>query len=281
MSPIPTTTWNTTTIGGVNYLVVDVAKFRIPLDFDPSSNMFIAVSSPDGGYGNIPALLKGDTGPPPIFDSAIDLTVLDFDDPTENSASLTLVGTNTYRANLIIHRGPPGLDGVTTLDPNDFGTPVPQYILVVNPGADGFIYQPQKVGDRVIPATISSVPAGNPTYTKAAVSIGAQPFDWRPEVAGQAIITGTGSNVSVDLIARLNSATSGNIVGRSFGVSGQAARNQVLVPGPPAGSADSYDKVSAGNAAVIYFRAERQTGTDTFTTTASTSSFVVKVRPVP
>jgi hypothetical protein len=275
------TTWNTTTIDGVQFLVVDVAKFRIPLEWDPSSNMFIAVCSPDGGYGNIPALLKGDKGDTPVFDSEIDLTVLDFDDPTADAASLTYLGSNIYQAALTIHKGPQGDDGAAVLDPDDYGTPVAEYILIVNPTADGFVYQAQKVGDRFVPASINSTAAGNPTFTLASVSIPAQPFDWRPEVSGQAIITGTGANVTVDLLARLDNATSGNIVGRACGIAGQAARNQVLTAGPPAGSADSYDRVAANASAVVYFRAERQSGTDTFTTSSATTTFKVRVCPVP
>lgn len=51
-----TTNWNVTTIDGQEYLVMDSAEFRIPLDFDPSSNMFVAVAASPGGLGNFPTL---------------------------------------------------------------------------------------------------------------------------------------------------------------------------------------------------------------------------------
>lgn len=277
----PITTWNQTTINGKNYLVVDVASFRIPLDWEPSSNMFIAVAAPIGGLGNFPALLKGDPGDTPTFDSAVNFTVLDFDDPTADSMTLTALGGDEYQANIILHRGPPGNDGTSTLDVNAYGTPASKKILIVNPTVDGFIYQSQLVGDRFLPSTINSTPAGNPLYTLAAVSVPAMPFDWRPEVSGQSVVTPTGANVGVDLIARLNDAAAGNIVGRCFGVAGSAVQNLKLVDGAPAGSADAYDKVVAGAAAVVYLRAERITGTDTFTTSSSTTTFKVKVAPIP
>jgi len=94
-------------------------------------------------------------------------------------------------------------------------------------------------------------------------------------------VTGTGTDVQVDLVARLDNATSGNIIGRGISRAGQYPPPIILTPGPPAGSVDGYDKVLAGNAATIYLRAERQTGTDTFTTSASTTLFSVEVNPVP
>lgn len=276
------TNWNVSTINGTQYLVIDTAAFRIPLDFDPSSSMFIAVAAPNGGLGNIPALVKGETGDTPTFDETINLTVLDYDDPTADSATLTDLGGNVYQANLTIHSGEPGVAGTSVLDPQAYGTPLAGYLLVVNSTADDFVYRPQLVGDRYLPASINSTPAGNPLYTLAAVSVPAQSFDWRPVVSGQAVVTGTGGrNVTVNLLARLNSETAGNIVGYGFGASGTPGLPITLSSGPPAGSGDAYDKVTAGSAAVIYLRAERSTGTDTFTTSSSTTTFAVRVAPIP
>jgi len=278
----PTTTWNTTTINGKQFLVVDVASFRIPLDWDPSSNMLIAIGAPIGGYGNIPALLQGPPGPTITLDDEINLTLLEATDPTPDSATLTLLGGSTYQVNLTIHKAPAGAPGTSALDPTVYGTPVSKKMLIVNSTADGFVYAAQLCGDRYVPSTINNTPAGNPLYTLCSVSIPAQLFDWRPAVRGQAIITATGSyNCTTDLIARLNNESAGNIVGRSFGLGGVSKQHGVLSAGPPAGSADTYDRVYAGNAAVVYLRAERQSGTDTFTTTAAQTSFSVRVDPIP
>jgi hypothetical protein len=281
----PVVTWNTTTIDGKQWVVINAAQFRIPLDWDPSSGMFIAVG-PNGAWAQGPFLAKGDPGAIPTFDSDIQFTVLDFDDPTPDSATLNLLGVvdgvPDYQAAITIHRGPPGTPGTATLDVNAYGTPLSGRILIVNPTNDGFLYQPQLVGDRFIPSAINSAPAGNPLYTLTTVSVPGQAFDWRPEVSGQCIISKTGfGNVTVDLIARLNDAAAGNIVGRGFGSLDNTQHATVLSSGPPAGSASTYDKVSAGQAATIYLRAERQTGTDTFTTSNSTTKFEVRVKPIP
>lgn len=272
--------WEIVNVGGIDYWQIETTRFLVPVDWVPGSKMFIAVAAATG-QGNFPAAVKGEQGDTPTLDTIVNLTALDYDDPDPDGASFTETSPGTYQLNLTLHKGPQGADGDTVLDPTDFGTPVYKKILVVNAAADDFEYQSQKVGDRYVPATISNTPSGNPAYTLCPVGIPAQDFDWRPHVEGQTIVTGSGSNVRVDVIARLNDATSGNIVGRGFGVSGAGPATVALSSGPPPGSADSYDKVSAGAAATVYLRAERQSGTDTFTTSGSTTTFSVEVRPVP
>lgn len=281
---MPTTTWNTTTIDGKEYLVIDTAQFRVPLDWDASSNMFIAVASPTGGLGSFPALVKGDTGDPPTLDT-INFTALEADDPTPDSATWNEISPGVYSLDLYLHKGPQGIDGDTILTPSDFGTPVYGHQLQVNATLDDMELVAPKVGYRYVPATISNTPSGNPNYTLCSVAIPAQPFDWRPEVYGQCLFNTTWVDVTVDLVARLNNATSGNIVGRGFGFarSGYETLWQLVVmsPGPPAAATTDYDLVTAGAAATIYLRAERQAGTGTFTTTASRTHFGVRVCPVP
>lgn len=282
MVEIPTTTWNTTTIDGAEFLVIDTAKFRVPLDWDPNSNMFIAVAAPTGGLGSFPALVKGDTGDTPTLDT-VNYTVLEADDPTADTATFTETSPGHYDLDLTIHKGPQGDVGDTIVTPSDFGTPVVGYIPVVNDALDSFDLVPVKVGDRFIPGSIASAPAGQPTYTIASVAVPAQNFDWRPDVYGHCLITTTSYNIDVDLIARLNNEVSGSIVGRGFTTQpyGTYVRPAWLSSGPPAGASASYDKVNAGEAATVHLRVERQAGTDTFTTTASKTAFCVRVRPIP
>lgn len=264
-----------------------MAKFRIPLDWDPSSNMFIAVAAPDGGVGGFPALVQGDPGDTPELDNNINFTALDWDDPTGDFASWTETAPNIYKLNLGLHTGEPGVAGSSLLDPTDYGTPLYKKILIVNAATTGFEYQTQKVGDRYIPASINNTPSGNSGFTLCPVGIPAQDFDWRPSVSGQCVITGTGTDVRVDMIARLstvgisNGETAGNIVGRAFGIAGQNPPTHILSSGPPAGSGDTYDKVLQGNAATVYCRVERQSGIETFTTSNATTTFEVRVNPVP
>jgi hypothetical protein len=244
--------------------------------------VFIAVAAPTGGVLDYPALVQGDDGATPDIDTVINFTALASDDPDTESASWTETSPNVYKMNLKLRNGAPGSDGTALLDLASYGTPISGKILVVNSTTDSFVYQTQKVGDRYFPTTLNSTPSGNPGYTLGVVSIGPLDFDWRPEPhAGCKQIAGTAADVQVDLIARLNGETAGNIVGRGWSGAGTTPPPCVMIPGPPAGSADTYDKVNAGDTATIHLRAERQSGTGTFTTAATDTKYWVKANPVP
>jgi hypothetical protein len=282
---MPVTNWATTTIDGKEYLVIDVAKFRIPLDWDPSSSMFIAVAAPDGGLGSFPGLVQGDPGPAPVIETAINFTALPDGDPTPDSASWTKVAANTYKLNLALHQGAKGDAASFNLaDADDLtGNPVPGRVVAVNSTGRGFEYAAQKAGDEYWPALVSNTPTGNSAFTLCQVSIPPQPFAWRPQVAGWCVISGTGSDVQVDLIARLDDQAAGKILGRGRGRIGQNADGSptVLVSGPPSGSPADYNKIAAGAAATIFLRAERRSGSQTFSTVGSSTEFSVRVCPVP
>lgn len=286
---MPVTNWNSTFIDGKEYLVIDVAKFRIPLEWSPSSNMFLAVAAPDGGLGNFPALVAGDDGLPATIDSSVVFEALDYTDPSPEYASFTEIAPQVWQLNLGLRNGAPGANGTTLLDPNAYGTKVAYRILQLKPDLSGFEYTAQKCGDRFYPTTIAAVPTGNPAYTLCAVGISPQPFDWRPSVEGQTVFTGTGSDVRVNLIARMsttgviNGETAGPIVGQGFGPIGTntAGISTVLSSGPPFGVVDTYDRVLANNAATIYLRTERQAGINTYSTDPVTTTFGVKVNPIP
>jgi hypothetical protein len=281
---VPLTNWNQTTINGRDYIVIDTSRLLVPLDWDPSSNFFLAVGAPDGDITGLLSgfLAQGDPGTPATLDTAVNLTALDFTDATADSMSLTDLGGGVYQINLTLHKGPTGATGAsgTLHGASDLtGTDAAGKIIVSTVG--GFQYATQKVGDMYWPATITSVPSGNPGFTMCPVAVPALDFDWRPHINFGTTIIGTGTNVQVDVIARLNNATTGNIVGRGTSLAGQNPPPITMISGPPAGSADSYNKVLAGNAATIYMRTERQSGTDTYTAAATTTYCSVEVRPVP
>jgi hypothetical protein len=278
---MPVTNWNSTYIDGKQYLVIDVAKFRIPLDWDPSSNMFFAVAAPDGGLGNFPALVKGDQGDSVDLDTSVVYTALAWNDPTPEFASLTELSPGLFQLHLGVRNGAPGANGTSTLNPATYGTPVFKKILRVNAAANGFEYQTQKVGDRFYPAILTSAPSGNPSWTMGVVGLGPFDFDWRPECFGDAVIVGTGPDVGVNIVARLNGETGGNIVARGRGLPGINPAPHTMIPFIPAGSLDTYDKVLAGATATVHFRVERITGNDTYTASNTDMSFWVKVNPIP
>jgi hypothetical protein len=279
---VPIISWNVSVIDGIDYLVVDMAKFRIPLEWDPNSNAFLAIAVPDGGIGNFPALVQGDPGVTPVIDNFVNLTVLDHDDTTPDFASFSEPTPNVYELNMSTRKGPQGDPGVTTLDPSDFASPAAGKALVVNAANDGFELASPKVGDSYWPTSILNTPSGNAGFTLCSVGIPPQPFAWRPRVSGWCVITGTGADVAVDLLARLDNATAGNIVAHGYDrTGGISPPTHRLENGPPTGSADGYNRVAVNTAATIYLRAERRSGTETFTTSNTTTRFCVTVEPIP
>src|SRR5258708_24265400 len=192
---MPVTNWNSTYIDGKPFLVIDVAKFRVPLDWDPSSNVFVAVAAPDGGLGNFPALVRGNDGAAAAIDDTILFTALEPTDTTPDSASFSPIAPGVWQLSLALHKGAKGDSGTITLNPADYGTPIAKYFLQVKSDLSGFEYIAPKIGDRYFPATIASVASGNPSFTVCSVGIPAQAFDWRPHVEGQCVITGTGADV--------------------------------------------------------------------------------------
>lgn len=264
---------------------------RIAKTFDPTSKSAIILLGPDGGIAEIPALVKGDPGQPATIDSAINFTALAWDDPTVDSATFTTLvpGSETtapvYRLNLSLHKGSPGAAGQSSiLSASDVtGTATDGYYLTKTTvsGTGKATWTAPKVGDQYWPASISNTSGTDgQNRTLCSVSIPAQPFDWRPRVHGQVVVSGT-ANTRVDLIARLDNAASGDIVGRAFGQVGATPPTAVLVSGVPAGSASTVGKVAAGASAVVFLRAEQQASTtDTYTTAGVTTSFMVEVAPI-
>lgn len=263
------------------------AKWSYP--FDEDSPVFLLAAPPGGiGVANAPFLVKGDPGTNALISEAIDFTALAHDDPTPDSAEFVELvpgsSTTSQVSQLVLklHKGAPGDDGGTTLDVADYGTPVAGRILVVNSAADDFEYAPQKVGGRYWPTSVSEAGSGTTaghTIATIAVPSNTIPFAWQPRVSGTAVITGSGADVKVDLIARLN-ATDGAVVGRGYGIGGTTDR-LTLVSGPDTNASAASITVAANAAATIYLRTEKQSGSETYSTGASASRFCVEVVPVP
>lgn len=283
-----TTEWKTITRDGKRWLIIPMAELHVPLDWDPSSQVMIAVAAPSAAaIANIPALVKGDDGPSPTFLEQIDFTALAYDDPTADFARLEEVAPATkttgavYRVVMGLHKGPAGDDGTTSIDLNSITGGIGfRKVIQVKSSLDGFEFVSQKVGDRYIPASLNSTAQGNANSTLGVVAIPPQEFDWRPDTRAQGVVQPTGPNIRVDLLARLNGEINGNVVGRGIGIAG-VTQNIAITAGPPPGSADSYDRVAAGQAATVHLRVERQSGSDTFTTAAAMTYFGgVRVQPI-
>lgn len=284
---MPVEVYPRVTIGGQDFYRTETL---IPVDYDPDRGVILFVGTPTGGLGVFGPLIKGDPGFPPTFDEPT-LFSLAASDPTPDSIVRTLVTPATdiagpvYHDEVYMHRGEDGEDGVTSIDLDSIGGTVGAgKTIVVNSGATGFDFQTIKVGDRYYPASYNSISSGNATATLGQVALGPFAFDVRVEVHGEAIITPTSSDVAVDVLARLDNASSGNVIGRGLGVANQASPH-VLSPGVLAGDVTAggadYDKITAGDTKTIYFRGERQAGTGYFTTQASRTIFWAKANPIP
>lgn len=264
-------------------------EVRIPRTFDPTSKAAVIMLGPPGGVAQIPALVKGDPGKVALIDPTIALTALEYDDPTADSAEWTTIVAGSdevspvYRLNLSLHKGAPGTAvAPVILDASDLsGTATDGYILAKTVGSETVQFVAQRVGDQYWPASISNTSGTDgQNRTLASITIPAQPFNYRLRVFGQCMISGT-ANTRVDVLARLNNATSGDVIARSYGQAGATPPPNILVSGVPAGSASTVGRVLAGATAVVYLRAEQQASTtDAYTTSASTTSFMVEVAPV-
>lgn len=262
------------------------AKFAYP--FDPDAPVFLLAAPPGGtGMANAPFLVKGDSGQPALISSVVDFTALAYDDATPDSAQFVEITPGTEstpqvsQLRLVLHKGSPGEDGSNTLVPADYGTPIPKQFLALDAGGTQFVYAPQRVGNRYWASSISEAGAGtSAAQTLATVGIPANtfPFPYQLAVSGTTIVTGSGTDVKVDLIARLNSTT-GTVLGRGYGVGGTTDRI-TLCDGPDYNASALSVTIASNSAATVYFRAEKQSGLDTYQTGASPSRFCVTVIPM-
>lgn len=276
---------------GVEWFVLDTRiKFRVP--WDPNSPVYVLAAPPGGvGHSNYPFMIKGDNGLSPLLHEDADVTEIEHDDPdpvTSTWVQLSPGNPETgdpplYKEVKTVRKGPPGADGTTTLDPSDYGSPAPKRILVVNGTSTAFEYAPQKVGGMHWASAITEAPAGTTAghqLTSISVAANTYPFDWRPCPVGCSFVSGTTSDMQVDLVARLTNS-GGAILGKCGGMVGASDR-LILSPGPDTGAADSVNKIAANAAATVVFRTEKQAGTGTYSTGIIDESRVgMLVVPVP
>lgn len=281
--------WPTTIYNGVEYYQF-AGITLIPVD--PSTGVAMIILKPDGmavGVG-IPAVETGPGGQPANIDPTINFTALAWDDPTPDSASWTVLTPPTdetpglYRLVLSLHTGEPGDTGTVAIDLTTIGgTAAAGEIIRVNSSANGFDFGWEKVGDRFIPTTggvfdIATTQANN---TSAQIAIPFQKNDFRVEVSGSTIVTATGGgDVHVDLVAHLG-AIDGPVIGYCHGMGG--TERLILDSGPPAGSADAYDRIAAASSGstTVYLRTEYQGGADSYNTSKATTRFKARVCPIP
>lgn len=276
------------TFNGKTYWQINTVTL---VDIDPEGQTIFFVGTPAGGIANTGPLVQGDPGKHSIIDPTVVLTVLEYGDPTPDSVSWEelVPGSDTtsqvVREHRTIHKGAPGANGTTSIDLASIGgTAVAGKLIKVNAGATGFDFTPQKVGDRYYASSITSL-SSSAAGTLGTVGMGPFDIDVRIECQGSAIVTGSASDVQVDLLARMGS-TSGVVIGRGMGIAAAApvAATRLgpdLLPADITAGGSNYDKLAAGATTTIYFRAERLAGSGTFSISNTRASFWAKANPIP
>lgn len=271
-----------TTPDGERYLFEGIIEIPV----SPETGAPMLLLRPQGGMGvGIPAIAQGSPGKHATISTAINFTALEPGDATLDSASWTLITPpdddtpGEWKLNLALHKGSKGDDGNTVWDPTDLAeTPVAGQIPAVTSGLTGFELVPQRIPEVFYPGSVNNTASGNPNSTLAQIAIPARPYARRVLGVGHTVVTGENSDVRVDLIARLNGESGGNIIGRCPGIA--QTERLVMTPGKAAGLADAYDTIAANASATVYIRCERQAGTTTYTTSASSSLFHALVLPL-
>lgn len=266
--------------------------FFIPADYDPTTGTAVIFLAPPGGRGSIPPPVAGAPGlPSPPRNvtvnqvapgGTIPAPVVNIVDPGGPGVAAT------WDLTFWVYEGATGpaatvallaavdLSGASTAQAGDY--------LVYEPGGNGVLpymtFGPPLVGGWYYPATINSTTSANgPQRTLCSVNIPAQRVACTLTPEGGTIISPTGPNQQTNLVARLN-ATSGSDIGVAVGLGGASPEKMTLWPGNPPGSPAGYGVVAANAGATVFLQAEQQSGTDSFTTSAASTRFRVKVDPV-
>lgn len=271
--------------------IVFTGDVRVVNGFNPDTGVAYLILTPTGGVGSLPFLATGQPGLPPVFDSMTVIEVESVDPlPVPNPVvTLTSAGgagtASHYTLVFYIHKGVPGATGSPSIAGSSdvSGTPTDKFMLVYRSSDSKWVITAQKVGDLYVPSALTSKAFNNTSpHLICSVNILARPYDWRPVCYGQSIITGS-ADTRVDLVARLNDAAAGDTVGYSYGLAGASPPPNILVPTSPAGSAvpGAYGRVTAGNAATVYFRAEQKAASSNSWSLSNTNtSFAVQVLPL-
>jgi hypothetical protein len=273
--------WPTTTYNGALWYLFEG---RILMPVDPSTGAPVLMLRPEGGIGvGIPPIADGPPGAAAALQTGpISFTELAASDPTPGGISVVEVSPGLYALTGALHKGADGAPGTVAFNLSGIGgSAAPNKIVRVNAGSTGFDFAFELVGDRFIPTTggTFNTTAGTANNTVALVSIGAKNFDYRVRARGYQIVRQSGgADVQVDLYARLNGETGGNIISKCQGIGGTERLD--LVDMPPAGSADNFDRVTAGNAATIHFRTEQQGGANNYTSSKTEQRLGVDIIPL-
>lgn len=272
---MPVEPYPTKVVDGQEYWVIPTL---VPKESDPERGAYIFYAKPLDGMSGLPGLVQGDPGPWTEILEEVNVTPLEYTDPTPDSMSFTVTqpgGPGTpqrVQLNATQRKGQKGDDGASVWDPTDLtAEPVTGTVPAVNSAGDGFDLVQPKVVRSHWPASLSNAPGGTTaTYTLGTIAVAAGTYQnpWRPHINAGGTVIGSTADIKVDIVARLGAAD-GPIVGYGHGVAGVQTQRTSVESGPPAGTSatDGDYFVAAGAGATIYLMAEKKSGAATYSTT--------------
>lgn len=261
------------TVNGDSIIISD-ATIELVNALNVETGVAYIIITPAGGVGQLPFLAVGDPGQPSLFpDITLEQVPAGDPLPTPNPVS-TLVDPGgaglpaKYSLKFYLNKGDTGLTGSPSISGSSdlaaspaLGAETDKFGIIYRSSDSMFVPTAQKVGNIYAPGSVIGATAYDNTNPRllATITVAAQPFDWWPLVWAQCLVTGS-ADTRVDLVARLDDPASGAQVGYSKGMAGATPPVNVMIPAPPADQVlpGSYGKVSAGNAATIYLRAEQK-----------------------
>ncbi|OBG71324.1 MULTISPECIES: hypothetical protein [unclassified Mycobacterium] len=275
-----TSTWTQNADGSVDFN----GTVRFPAGTNLASGVGIVIFGPDGGIANFEGIAKGDPGVSPTMTFQTVQVAAGTTLPSPNPAVVFTPASGdtppNYAVTMYVNAGATGAAGGTEiLTATDLeGTAAAGYLIGYSAADSKAKWLPIPVGGWYLAESIAATASNtNALKNMSSIAIGAQPFDWWPEVFAQAQVIGA-TDTRVDLVARINSTT-GDICGYGYGAAGAAPPPVIALPSGLVAGSDNI--IPAGEAATIFLNAENQTDSDNPWNTTTSASFQVKVNPVP
>lgn len=254
--------------------------------------------TPMGGQGVLPALVDGTPGLPPN----LTFTVSELSAGSSPTVTQTLTDpgaageASSYTINLGIPVGAQGADGTNATISGASDLELPSGVSLGSSTAGYTLYydathskwlvsQPMVTSGPYITlaGSFASAYSGNASnYQVATMGLPSLPWAYYPMVSAQIQASGT-ANTHVDLVCRLNNATTGNQIGYGVGFTGAGPYPITLVPNFASSitGGSTYGQVAANTTATLYLLAlQINSTTDSWSTINTNAAFTVTCVPV-
>lgn len=264
---------------------------------DPTStNTATMTLTPGAGETNLPAVINGTPGLPPVYRN-ITVNQVNYGDavPASTAALVDPGGpgtASTYDLTLYVTKGQNGTAGTNAsitaagdIENNSSMSTKGGWTIYYNTATSKWtVSQPKMVYGPYIclPGSFNANYASNAgAYTVATIGVPALPYAYRPVVDAQLVVGGT-ANTQVDLLVRKDNATTGDIVAYGIGPTGPGP--WPVTAGVGFGSAiagaSTYGQVAANTAATFFLVAKQNNATtDNWTTTNTNGRFSILALP--